>query len=259
MRCTKKQFEDIKPKLKGWKFEDCLFDLKMYPYLTNNYGNPNSEAVGSHDKLMVRIGTEIHETWNEKVFLEACGIEAKPRTNKLTELEKRVEVLEDTIMLRSAPRIVIPKYGETFDIINTPKSNHLLDAFQYGMFGILKQENTKLKLRIEELEAENKAILGSTCWHVNKLKDFNWDVAGTKIVYKTGWYKHSRNEFPKWLIFIDFKKKSFYGFNVSGNYIKDNSDYKDMELYIQQSKCIPAKKSEVIKRLLNESEFELKR
>lgn len=78
MRCTKKQLEAIEPKLKGWEVKDIELNFKKYPYLTNNYGDPDSEDLGSHDKGFIREGTEIHETWNEKVFLEACGIETEP-------------------------------------------------------------------------------------------------------------------------------------------------------------------------------------
>jgi len=75
MKCNKEQFEAVKEKLNGIKFDDCLFDLREYPYLTNNYGTSKSEKLGSHSRDMIRKETEVHETWNEKVFLEACGIE----------------------------------------------------------------------------------------------------------------------------------------------------------------------------------------
>lgn len=77
MRCNKKQYNKIKSKLKKFKITDCDFNFKRYPYLTNNYGNPNSKDLGTHDSGMIRKGTEIHETWNEKIFLEACGVEVE--------------------------------------------------------------------------------------------------------------------------------------------------------------------------------------
>jgi len=77
MRCSNKQYNDIKSKLKNFRVTDCDFNFKRYPYLTNNYGNPNSKDLGTHSADMIRRGTEIHETWNEKIFLEACGIEVE--------------------------------------------------------------------------------------------------------------------------------------------------------------------------------------
>ena len=78
MRCTQEQFEAIKPKLVGMNFNDALFDLEEYPYLTNNYRGCGSIGIGSRPKDM--IGKDdgiIVETWDEQVFLEACGIETE--------------------------------------------------------------------------------------------------------------------------------------------------------------------------------------
>lgn len=102
MRCTKEQFESIKPKLESVGLEiSQLKDFETSCYLVNNFsGNINSITnilpydINSYNR-------KVYQEWNKKLFLEACGIEVeKPiRTNKLTELEKRVEVLEAKIKL----------------------------------------------------------------------------------------------------------------------------------------------------------------
>lgn len=51
---------------------------------------------------------------------------------------------------------------------------------------------------------------------------------------KTGWYKHSGKEFPKWKVFIDLKEKTYHGIGVSGAKIKDSHDFEEMEDYIKR-------------------------
>lgn len=89
MRCTQEQFEAIKPKLVGMNFNDRFFDLKEYPYLTNNYCAGIGDGIGSRNKSMVgKDDGIILETWDEQVFLEACGIETE-KVFKGSELQCR--------------------------------------------------------------------------------------------------------------------------------------------------------------------------
>lgn len=77
MRCNQEQFDKIKPKLKGIKIE---LDLKLttnFPYLTNSYQGCFIMASTS-----VKKASEIHETWNEEIFLKACGIMKKYKITK---------------------------------------------------------------------------------------------------------------------------------------------------------------------------------
>lgn len=76
MRCTSEQYETIKPKLN--KLNKEIGGFGCLPYLTNfifgrenNIGNVFESCKGDYNR-------EVFETWNEKVFLEACGIETEP-------------------------------------------------------------------------------------------------------------------------------------------------------------------------------------
>ena len=87
MRCTQEQFEAIKPKLVGIDITDTRFDLNEYPYLTNDFrglgiGSRSKDMMGNDDSIIV-------ETWDEQVFLEACGIE---KIFKGSELQYRDEI-----------------------------------------------------------------------------------------------------------------------------------------------------------------------
>lgn len=71
MRCNQEQWELLKPKLEN------IFDIGSFvgnPYLTNNYRGVSGSIsnTSSHNKL--DHGREVHEEFNEKIFLEACGI-----------------------------------------------------------------------------------------------------------------------------------------------------------------------------------------
>jgi len=76
MRCTQEQFDSIKDRI-NLPVNDTQFNLKQYPYLTNDYYAQSCTGLGTHDKILIKIGAEIHETFNADIFLEACGVEVE--------------------------------------------------------------------------------------------------------------------------------------------------------------------------------------
>jgi hypothetical protein len=72
MRGTQEQFDRIKPKLSinFIGMEGAFFD---YAYLTNFY-NSELGLIGFTSKLLKSDKSKIYETWNERIFLKACGI-----------------------------------------------------------------------------------------------------------------------------------------------------------------------------------------
>lgn len=96
MRCTQEQFEDIKPKLKGFDFRS-ISKFNVCNYLINNLnGNINmiSNISESHKMKHNRV---VHEEWDEEVFLKACGIEAETLQEKEQRLLKELEVVRKEI------------------------------------------------------------------------------------------------------------------------------------------------------------------
>ena len=89
MLCNKEQFEAIKPKLKGIVINS-VNRFNYYPYLTNTDGN--SDTINNITKkgfgYLWRRFENIYETWNERIFLEACGIET----------EETFEITKETII-----------------------------------------------------------------------------------------------------------------------------------------------------------------
>ena len=86
MKCSQEQFDKIKPKLKGMEITDSIFNLKEYPYLTNDYYNYDRQGLGSVNKHII-YGREIYEIWDEKIFLEACDIGLVESKTKITSVE----------------------------------------------------------------------------------------------------------------------------------------------------------------------------
>lgn len=82
MRCTRAQFDAIKPKLQKAQYKighEMIVNFDIDPYLINNYtGKPlvinvSTLAASARDR-------QVYETWDEDVFLQACGIEVDQYT-----------------------------------------------------------------------------------------------------------------------------------------------------------------------------------
>lgn len=71
MKCNQEQFYAVKEKLWKWGLE--LKGIINYPYLTNDFNNKKELGftLCTSEDFPER---KTYETWNEKVFLEACGI-----------------------------------------------------------------------------------------------------------------------------------------------------------------------------------------
>lgn len=80
MKCNQEQFDSIKPKLEkiGLKVAKPK-GHRVYLYLTNNHLSVDGLIGMTNDNKK----REIYETWNDKIFLEACGIEVE-ETYKIT-------------------------------------------------------------------------------------------------------------------------------------------------------------------------------
>lgn len=79
MRCTEEQYEKIKPKLlkAGLKIES-LQSFKNNDYLVNNLESDFGLISNVYESRKEFYGRQVVETWNEKLFLEACGIKTEP-------------------------------------------------------------------------------------------------------------------------------------------------------------------------------------
>jgi len=113
MRCSQEQFYAVKDKLVDMKFIENPTDYINCKdsYLSNNYSNKN--LIGFTLTLMDYV--EIYETWNEEIFLNACGIETE-RIFKGSELQYLneegtywKELTNPNIKLRLKPANLIKK------------------------------------------------------------------------------------------------------------------------------------------------------
>ncbi len=85
MKCTQEQFDAVKDKLVGLKIEVSSF--KRCNYLFNQYTSENL-IINVELTDLIGFDSEIHETWNEEIFLNACGIETE-RIFKGSDLQYR--------------------------------------------------------------------------------------------------------------------------------------------------------------------------
>ena len=82
MKCNKEQFEAIKPKLEKSEFEiNIPYSFDFYQYLCNKQKEIRNFSVPDSSRIF-------YETWNERIFLEACGIE----------IEETFEITKETIL-----------------------------------------------------------------------------------------------------------------------------------------------------------------
>jgi hypothetical protein len=78
MKCNQEQFKAIEPKLNGLKISG-IEDFETFDYLVNNYDG-NRRIVISNVLNSEAVKNNTHETWNEQIFLNACGIETDTYT-----------------------------------------------------------------------------------------------------------------------------------------------------------------------------------
>ena len=76
MKCSQEQFDDINPKIIDTRLVIAdINNFKTHNYLTNNIGGSSGRISNTLELYKEKYWREVHETWDEKVFLEACGIE----------------------------------------------------------------------------------------------------------------------------------------------------------------------------------------
>jgi hypothetical protein len=73
MKCSQKDWDSIKGRLEGMYKESNIDSFNRYPYLTNAFRG--SECIANIDVDANDWNRTVHETFNAKIFLEACGIE----------------------------------------------------------------------------------------------------------------------------------------------------------------------------------------
>lgn len=96
MKCTQEQFDAVKPKLKGLNIED-INSFYYHNYLINNLGGQEKTISNISEFTKGEYNREVHEEWNEKIFLEACGIEAETLQEKEQRLLKELEEVRNEI------------------------------------------------------------------------------------------------------------------------------------------------------------------
>lgn len=85
MKCNQEQWDAIKWKLGNYTINS-ITSFSEFDYLTNFIDNKINNINKITFKSDFKKASEVRETWNEQIFLEACGIE-KERIFKGSELQ----------------------------------------------------------------------------------------------------------------------------------------------------------------------------
>lgn len=104
MKCTKEQFEAIKPKLEGLNII-LISDFCYSEYLVNKLGG--SENIISNVTFDSRsdYSRTVYEEWNEEIFLKACGIEVNSLEQQLQKAEAELRRLKEAIEEENKPKV----------------------------------------------------------------------------------------------------------------------------------------------------------
>lgn len=98
MRCTQEQFDAIKPKLKDCIITNIWF-FDNFNYLVNNCNGTERHIINVEYSNKDMYNRKVYKTWNEEIFLKACGIETETLQEKeqrlLKELEETRKAIEE--------------------------------------------------------------------------------------------------------------------------------------------------------------------
>lgn len=266
MRCTKKQFKSVKNKLK--KTED-IESFKHNPYLVTNLCNIDG-LVSNVDKKRSRdYNRKIYEEWNEKIFLEALGIETEGAKDiileKVKEYFKNAKTVRCLHNLKEASiidNITSEIYGDNKDfwINSTTHDGEGILLYDNGKFAeILTYKEKTFSIT----ESQIKDIYYFIEYQENADKFRSWfpdafkvpEAFESEVKLEAGkWYKN--NILGGSLFYVtefesNYKNAKGYGFENGEWYDKyiDNAYYWDCEEGFQE-----AKEQEVFEALKNEAE-----
>lgn len=129
MRCTQDQFEAIKPKLKGiMDISEVNYNFTRYSYLINNFMGLNYVVSNISERCKRDRNREVYEEWNEKIFLDACGITPETLQDRLANLEKEIKEVKALIEEENEP-----KAGDICKFWDDDKSRFIVGEFECVM------------------------------------------------------------------------------------------------------------------------------
>lgn len=124
MRCTQEQFDAIKPKSERIEaitsFEECT-------YLINNLDNNKGVISNIYGRYKRDHNREVYEEWDEKIFLDACGITTETLQDRLANLEKEIEEVKALIEEENEP-----KTGDICKFWDDDKNDFIIGKLEYA-------------------------------------------------------------------------------------------------------------------------------
>jgi hypothetical protein len=257
MKCTQEQFDAIRPKLVNCEITH-VDDFKIYNYLTNYL---NSLPKTGNTSTPKDFNRKVHETWNEKVFLEACGIETTPTIEEVKEYFKDADTIkcisdekEYIINLESNMDFIMNNI--CFDKLKIKNSYHVDDCVVWNKFEgyakiITYKKPIKKTYTITEDLIKEIASNGISCHFLmteNYPEVFDEEKAELPKNH-TGWCKIDSKLNEKWLCyFLNGILK--YGFDSYGEWFVPNTKNEKLgdEYHASEKEVSEALIKEAVKR-----------
>ena len=111
MKCNQEQWDSIKEKLVGYR-EKCCIDFRLFNYLVNNASNEFNVVCNYDQSCKTSYNREVHETWNEQIFLEACGIETEKIFKGIELLYRNNDTNNEWVNLGNSEYRIKPDYSK---------------------------------------------------------------------------------------------------------------------------------------------------
>lgn len=253
MKCNREQFDIIKYKLEGKTefYSVSEEEFERYNYLVNcDFGGlSNVHKLGF--KHIWRQDPEIHETWNEKIFLEACGIETIPTLEEVKEYFKDAEkvqcIFDKGLISEIDVNKIKFKYGEYWCEIIDSEINLWDTTKGYAKILTYKEKTfsiTESQLKLIHGLSTDQVQDNITDWFPEAFEPEKKELVAGK------WYKMPEHKkFLGVVTKIESDRFWYYGFNTGGIY-RESDFYGIDEILIEATKeeVEEALKAEAVRR-----------
>jgi len=222
MKCTQENWDSIKDRIpKEYRvFSLGKFEKSTYIVLFEDKSITNGNTFDRSET------DEIHETFNAKIFLDACGIETTPTLEEVKERFKDAKKMQSPLG-NTKYKINTKKLGIYFDGKNYRQNKDseyrellLWEEFN-GYAKILTYKTPKFEITNEQVlelseKFGNDNYTGLRSNLTSHLKSVFPEVFKKELVVGK-WYKCIEKGFESLVFITDLSKKTAYGFSHYGN------------------------------------------
>jgi hypothetical protein len=236
MKCSREQFETIKPILEERQVHILNLDpFHDYPYLVNNLGDDLGVVSNTSPGNETVWDREVFEEWDQDIFLQYCGINVKQNkedmkmvyTRSVEDMMKIYNVACSTwktIILKEYIRKVNPH--DSMIEVTKEQIEAMFIAATPAQVPVLEEVFGKQKKEIEwdKIKTGSKVMIQNTGQHCSGFHNIDKSKPVDVVFWKTPHYVRGDGKFQ-----IDGHYSSYCTFHQNGNYVlfssHENTDY----------------------------------